>query len=125
MQLKIGEIVEGKVSGITKFGAFVDLGENTSGMVHISEVARTYVNDINEHVKLNDTVKVKVLNIGEDGKISLSIKRALDPEPRTDREQTFQNRVTLLAFLRASPNRLLLKKCFPVLNKPAMTNFPI
>ncbi|MBR7071894.1 MAG: S1 RNA-binding domain-containing protein [Clostridia bacterium] len=102
MQLKIGEIVEGKVSGITKFGAFVDLGENTSGMVHISEVARTYVNDINEHVKLNDTVKVKVLNIGEDGKISLSIKRALDPEPRTERPRRESRRAPRTDFSKPS-----------------------
>ena len=84
MQLKVGEILEGKVSGITKFGVFVDLGDGTSGMVHISEVARTYVNDINDYVKNDDTVKVKVLSVGEDGKISLSIKRALEPEPRSE-----------------------------------------
>ena len=75
MQLTVGEIVEGKVTGITNFGVFVDLGENQTGMVHISEVAQTYVNDINEHVKVGDTVKMKVLNVA-DGKISLSIKRA-------------------------------------------------
>ena len=56
-------------------------------MVHISEVARTYVNDINEHVKIGDTVKMKVLNIGEDGKISLSIKRALEPEKSSERRE--------------------------------------
>ena len=80
MQLKVGDIVEGQITGITNFGVFVDLGEGKSGMVHISEVARTYVNDIREHVKENDTVKMKVLSIAEDGKISLSIKRALEPE---------------------------------------------
>ena len=76
MQLSVGDLVEGKVTGITNFGVFVDLQDGKTGMVHISEVARTYVNDINEHVKLGDTVKMKVLNITEDGKISLSIKRA-------------------------------------------------
>ena len=80
MQLKVGDIVEGKITGITNFGVFVDLGEGKSGMVHISEVARTYVNDIREHVKENDTVKVKVLTVSEDGKISLSIKKALEAE---------------------------------------------
>lgn len=79
MQLTVGEIVEGKVTGITNFGVFVDLGENQTGMVHISEVAQTYVNDINEHVKVGDTVKMKVLNVA-DGKISLSIKRAQEPK---------------------------------------------
>ncbi len=80
MQLTVGEIVEGKVTGITNFGVFVDLGDNQTGMVHISEVAQTYVNDIREHVKEGDTVKMKVLNIGDDGKISLSIKRAEEPK---------------------------------------------
>ena len=80
MQLTVGEIVEGKVTGITNFGVFVDLGENQTGMVHISEVAQSYVSDIREHVKEGDTVKMKVLNVGEDGKISLSIKRAEEPK---------------------------------------------
>lgn len=84
MELKVGDIIEGKITTITSFGVFVDLGENKSGMVHISEVAKNYVNDINEHVKVNDIVKVKVLTIGEDGKISLSIKRALPPEKKSD-----------------------------------------
>lgn len=88
MQLTVGQIVEGKITGITNFGVFVDLGEGKSGMVHISEVARTYVNDIKDFVKLNDVVKMKVLNIGEDGKISLSIKRALEQEkPAENRER--------------------------------------
>ncbi len=82
MQIAVGEIVEGKITGITNFGVFVDLGEGKSGMVHISEIALTYVNDIKEHVKMNDVVKMKVLNISEDGKISLSIKRALEQERR-------------------------------------------
>ena len=91
MAIEVGMILEGKVSGITKFGAFVDLPDSKTGMVHISEVARTYVNDIKEFVKTGDVVKMKVLNIGEDGKVSLSIKRALEPErtnePRERRER--------------------------------------
>ncbi len=59
MQLVVGEIVEGKVTGITNFGVFVDIGENKTGMVHISEVAQTYVNNISDFVKQGDTVKVK------------------------------------------------------------------
>ncbi len=82
MELKTGVIMEGKVTGVTKFGAFVDLGENRTGMVHISEVARSFVQDINDHVKVGDTVKVKILSIGEDGKIGLSMKRAMDPPPQ-------------------------------------------
>lgn len=87
MQLTVGQIVEGKITGITNFGVFVDLGDNKSGLVHISEVARSYVNDIKEHVKINDVVNLKVLNISEDGKISLSIKQALPPEPKAPRER--------------------------------------
>ena len=84
MELKVGDIVEGKITGITSFGVFADIGDGKSGMVHISEVARNYVSDIKEHVKENDVVKMKVLNIGQDGKISLSIKRALPPEKKNN-----------------------------------------
>ena len=63
---------------------FEDIGDGKSVMVHISEVARNYVNDIKEHVKENDVVKMKVLSIGDDGKISLSIKRALPPEKKEE-----------------------------------------
>lgn len=86
MQLEVGKILEGKVTGITKFGAFVELEPGTVGMVHISEVSSTYVNDINEILKIGQTVTVKVLSIGEDKKISLSIKRALPPAPNQSRE---------------------------------------
>ncbi|MBR1740175.1 MAG: S1 RNA-binding domain-containing protein [Ruminococcus sp.] len=82
MQLEVGKIYEGKVTGITKFGAFVELDKDTTGMVHISEVANTYVSEIKEHIKEGETVKVKVLNLGDDGKISLSIKKALPQQPR-------------------------------------------
>ena len=74
MQLEVGSIVEGKVTGITKFGAFVDLGEGKSGMVHISEVADVFVSEITEFLSEGQMVKVKVISIGDDGKISLSIK---------------------------------------------------
>lgn len=84
MEFKVGDIVEGKITTITSFGVFADIGGGKSGMVHISEVARNYVSDIKEHVKVNDTVKMKILTIGEDGKISLSIKRALPPEKKDD-----------------------------------------
>ena len=83
MDLEIGSIVEGKVSGITGFGAFVDLPGKKTGLVHISEVARDYVKDINDHLKVGQTVKVKVLSAEPGGKISLSIKKAVAPPPRT------------------------------------------
>lgn len=80
MQLEVGSIVEGKVTGITKFGAFVEIGSGITGMVHISEVASAYVKEIREHLTENQAVKVKVLSIGEDGKIGLSIKKAEPPK---------------------------------------------
>lgn len=64
MQLEVGKIYEGKVTGITKFGAFVELDKDTTGMVHISEVANTFVNEIKDHLTEGQTVKVKVLNLG-------------------------------------------------------------
>lgn len=84
MDFKVGDIVEGKITTITSFGVFADIGDGKSGMVHISEVARNFVSDIKEHVKENDVVKMKILSIGDDGKISLSIKRALPPEKKSD-----------------------------------------
>lgn len=75
MALGVGEIVEGKVTGLTKFGAFVSLPEEKVGMIHISEVSTTYVKDIGEFLEKGQTVKVKVLNIDENGKISLSLKQ--------------------------------------------------
>ncbi len=86
MQIEVGAILEGKVTGITKFGAFVELAPGKTGMVHISEVANTYVKEITDHISEGQTVKVKVLTINEDGKISLSIKKATAPAPRTPRQ---------------------------------------
>ena len=89
MAIEVGSILEGKVSGITKFGAFVDLPDGTTGMVHISEVASTYVSEIRDFVKENQVVKVKVLSLGEKGKVSLSMKQAVEqkkPAKRKPRE---------------------------------------
>jgi S1 RNA binding domain protein len=89
MQLEVGAVLEGKVTGITKFGVFVELPEGKTGMVHISEVATAYVKEIREHITENQIVKVKVLGIDNEGRISLSIKRAIiqarppRPESRT------------------------------------------
>ena len=81
MQLEVGAVLEGKVTGITKFGAFVELPGGKTGMVHISEVAPTYVKEIRDYVTENQMVKVKVLSIGDDGQVSLSIKKAME-QPR-------------------------------------------
>ncbi|AUS95033.1 RNA-binding protein S1 [Clostridium thermosuccinogenes] len=81
MPVQVGQVVEGKVSGITSFGAFIQLPDGKTGLVHISEVADEYVKDINNHLKGNQMVKVKVLSIDNNGKISLSIKKALEKRP--------------------------------------------
>ena len=85
MQSLIGEIYEGKVTGLTSFGAFVRMSNGESGMVHISEVAATYVKDITEFLSEGQEVKVKVLAINENTKISLSIKQTL-PQPEKTQE---------------------------------------
>lgn len=82
MLVEVGKVVEGKVSGITNFGAFIQLPDGKTGLVHISEVAEEYVKDINAHLKENQVVKVKVTSVDTNGKISLSIKKAQEPKPR-------------------------------------------
>ena len=76
-------IVEGKVKSLTKFGAFITLPDGSTGMVHISEVAHTYVNDIHDHLHEGDTVKVMIIGM-ENGKTNLSIKRTIAPPPRKE-----------------------------------------
>lgn len=80
MQLEVGAVVEGKITGFTSFGAFVDLGSGKKGMVHISEVSSQYVEKIDDVLTVGQDVKVKILSIGDDGKIGLSIKKAVEPE---------------------------------------------
>ncbi|WML42531.1 S1 domain-containing RNA-binding protein [Neobacillus sp. PS3-40] len=85
MSIEVGSKLQGKVTGITNFGAFVELPDGSTGLVHISQVAENYVKDINDHLKVGDLVEVKVINVEKDGKIGLSIKKAKDrPEaPKT------------------------------------------
>ncbi len=80
MAVEIGAILEGKVTGITNFGAFVEFPDKTTGMVHISEVSSSFIKDIHEKLSEGDTVKVKVIDINEKGKVALSIKKALPKE---------------------------------------------
>lgn len=134
MSIELGSKHEGKVTGITHFGAFVLLPGGVTGLVHISEIADSYVKDINDHLKVNDTVVVKVLNVDKDGKIGLSIRQAIDkpkqeetvrPEraargprdhgPRGNRDrgsrpksQSFEEKMN--KFLKESEDRLLALK---------------
>ena len=91
MAFEVGSILEGKVTGITKFGAFVSLPENRSGLVHISEIAYSYVNDIHDHLSEGQGVTVKVIGIDENNRINLSIKQAAPPPPRPERRFSSRN----------------------------------
>ena len=82
MELTVGAILEGKVKTITNFGAFVALPENKTGLIHISEVANSYVSDIRQHLTEGQDVKVMVIGL-ENGKVNLSIKR-LEAKPQQE-----------------------------------------
>ena len=122
MAIEVGSIVEGKVTGIANFGAFVELGVGMVGLVHISQVANAYVTDIKQFLKVGDTVKVKVLGKTQEGKYDLSIKQAAKPEGpprvaavRQDRRRSrtksmhppgsFEDKIT--RFLKQSEEKLL------------------
>ncbi|WP_373231984.1 S1 domain-containing RNA-binding protein [Cohnella sp.] len=92
MTIEVGTKLEGKVTGITHFGAFVDLTGGVTGLVHISEIADSYVKDVHEHLKINDMVTVKVINVDKDGKIGLSIRQAVDKPPEQVQAQQPQQR---------------------------------
>lgn len=92
MQLEIGKIYEGKVKNITQYGAFIDINGGGTGMVHISEISNSFVNEIREFLTENQEVKVKVIGINEAGKVSLSIKKAVDnPPPKNDQQHNNYN----------------------------------
>ena len=82
MSIEVGAKLQGKVSGITNFGAFIDLGEGKTGLVHISEISNGFVKDIHDVLTVGDEVTVKVTSVGDDGKVGLSIRKAQDqPQP--------------------------------------------
>lgn len=117
MSIETGSEVEGKVTGITNYGAFVDLGQNRVGLIHISQVADSFVSDINQHLKIGDIVKVKVLGCTKEGKYDLSIKlvgkeiqeRKVYRSNFKDKEKpppgSFEDKIT--QFLKSSEERLL------------------
>ena len=93
MSIEVGNKLKGKVTGIKKFGAFVELPEGKSCLVHISEVADNYVENVEDHLSVGDEVEVKVLTIADDGKISLSIKKAKDRPRRPQQSKPSQKQV--------------------------------
>ena len=90
MTFEVGTILEGKVTGITKFGAFVSLPEGRSGMVHISEIASSYVKEVTDHLSMGQQVRVIVLGEDERGRLSLSIKKAVDQRPKEPPKQSIE-----------------------------------
>src|SRR6266540_3464103 len=86
-ELAVGAVVDGLVQRITPYGAFVQLEDGKIGLVHISEIDRNYVRNVEDHLHLNDRVQAKVVAIKEDGKIDLSIKALQDPAPRVERSR--------------------------------------
>ena len=85
MELAVGNILTGKVTGITKFGAFVSLVPGRSGLVHISEIANTFVNNVSDYLSVGQEVTVKIIGIDQNGRINLSIKAALPAPPPVQR----------------------------------------
>ena len=115
MAIEIGTEIEGKVTGIAPFGAFVELPEGKVGLVHISQVSDTYVKDISKHIKAGDIVKVKVMGVAKEGKYDLSIKQVGKPawqhkprRPKEDGERvmpgSFEDKIN--QFLKQSEEKL-------------------
>lgn len=102
MPFSVGQIVDGKVTGITNFGAFIELTPGQTGLVHISEVADVYVKDINDFLKMDEIVKVKILSM-KDGKIGLSIRQAQPPRQPRQNRQSFEDK--LAKFMKDSEER--------------------
>lgn len=117
MPIEEGKVIEGVVASITSFGAFIQLPEGKTGLVHISEIADTYVKDIKNYINEKDKVKVKVLAVEKDGKINLSIKQAQErkksirpvevdwnSEFRKNQTESFEDRLS--KFLKDSDEKL-------------------
>ncbi|HUS90123.1 RNA-binding protein S1 [Desulfosporosinus sp. Tol-M] len=109
MAIDVGSIVEGVVTGITNFGAFIELPDRVTGLVHISEVADAYVKDVRDYLKEQDHVKVKVIHVDEKGKIGLSIKQANPTVRNVGRERRLPPTVSfedkLAKFIKDSDER--------------------
>lgn len=111
MELAVGTIVSGKVTTITKFGAFVSLGGNKSGLVHISEVAAAFVSDVHDFLTEGQEVQVKILSISPEGKINLSVKQALPAAQETKPRSAYRPQ--------SAPQRPAQRHTAPVATTPA------
>ena len=115
MDIEVGAIVAGKITGITKFGAFVTIAPGKSGLVHISEIASTYVSDVRDHLTEGQEVMVKIIGVDQSGRMNLSIKAAVatpaDETPARQQskyqasvEPSFEDK--LKRFMQDSDNRI-------------------
>ena len=104
MEFTTGQVLEGTVKTITKFGAFIALPEGRSGLVHISEIAYTYVNEVRDFLTEGQEVKVQVLEIDDAGRINLSIKRA---QPKPQQQPRPQSRPAQKAPARRDPDPVM------------------
>ena len=92
MTHEVGTVVKGKVTGITNFGAFVEIEDGKRGMVHISEISRSYVEDISKVLSVGQAVECKIISVAEDGKLALSIKQALPAVQKPEKKREFNKR---------------------------------
>ena len=104
MAIEVGSVVEGKVTRITNFGAFVDLEDGNSGLIHISEVSDEYVNSVSDFLEEGQTVQAKVVNIDANGKIALSIKK-LKLQQKSESEKNFAPKNRQQMQISRRPNR--------------------
>jgi len=123
MDFEVGAILAGKVTGITKFGAFITVAPGKSGLVHISEIANSYVNDVREHLTEGQDVMVKIIGVDQSGRMNLSIKSAVpaainEPQRPPQAKQTaaasepsFEDR--LKRFMQDSDNKMSGLKQYP------------
>lgn len=107
MDFEIGSILEGKVTGITSFGAFIALPDNKSGLVHISEIANTYVSNVRDFLTEGQTVKVKLIDIDKNGRINLSIKKTIEapPKPAASNHPPVQRRAPKASYAPTQPQQ--------------------
>lgn len=92
MAIEVGSVVEGKITKITNFGAFVDLEDDKSGLIHISEVANEYVNDVGDFLHEGETVQAKVVSIDTNGRVALSLKRMKPTVQETEKPARANNK---------------------------------
>ena len=117
MSNEVGQILDGKITSITKFGAFVSLPDNKSGLIHISEISDGYVKDINEHLTIGQSVKVRVCAVDENGRLSLSLKQSKNENQVERKMPRFENKKRIV------PDEIRVNKSEPQAFEDMMSQF--